>query len=314
MAVAPEPEPEPQPKPAPIVEPARPVVEPTRPVVEPARPVVEPAKPVGMGMGMGMPAPEPAPKKSRLNPMLIVIPVVLLLVVGGALFFILSGDDEEKPQPVAEETEIVAEPEVAEEPEPPYLSADLETQGLHGAVRTLELIDDKGKSHVTTFDEQGRLTSIPSMKGKPYAIAYDKLPEGLVVGGAPVERDDQGRLLWLGKKTGCSGRQGFHYTYDDNGLLSYYEDTGECSGLIRHKVTEYTDDHLPAKVVSTFGDEDITGKIVTTYTYDDFDDHGNWREAVSARKITITDNWGLDDPQVQKTTLRARRVISYYEK
>ena len=313
----PEPEPvvEPEPEPTPAVEPEpEPIVEP-EPEPIPVPPVVmpQPKKPTMPEMSVSSPAPTSG-SQPKFKPLFVLIPLLILLVLGAIVYIVFSGGDKKKEAPAAEVVETVDEP-MPEEEAPietmdkrTFRSADLEIQSLRGPVKSLELFDESGHSRVYSFDEQGRITRIPASNGKSYTISYDNDENGKVVGGGKVERDADGYITLLP----TSGRRGFHYSYDENGLHTYYEDAGS-SGVIKHVIRSYTEDHYPAVVESKFSDEDITGKITDTYTYEGFDDYGNWTEAETSRKVVITDNWEIDDPKVEHHTIRAKRVIHYYD-
>lgn len=203
-----------------------------------------------------------------------------------------------------------------------FHSSDLSSFFLQGPVKSLEYNDQ-----TFTFDQQGRIIEVipgySNYDGQSVVIkvAYDMDPNGVVVGGSPVRRDGEGRLLWMGFEDGCSGETGYHLDYHpDNALLSYYYDTGDCTGLEYIEVKTMDDTGLPLQENRQSGDEQGSYESTCDYEYVLFDHHGNWTERkvkVFSRETTYVfdEDTGMDGEEVKTDTAEKieKRVISYYE-
>ena len=203
-----------------------------------------------------------------------------------------------------------------------FQSSDLSTFFLHGPVKTLEC---NGQSFA--FDQQGRIIeAVPGYSnydGQSVVIkvTYDLDPNGVVVDGCPVRRDGEGRLLWIGFNDGCSGETGYHFDYlPANAYMSYYYDTGDCTGIEYIEVTSINDDGLPLQENSQSGDEQGSFESTCDYEYVSFDHHGNWteRKAKLTNRETVyvyDEETGTDGEEVKTDTEEKteKRMISYYE-
>lgn len=205
-----------------------------------------------------------------------------------------------------------------------FHSPDLSTFFLQGHVQTL--FDG---SATITFDEQGRITNAETGltdhmdKDLVFNVVYDKLPGGSVVGGSPVKRDEQGRILWLGcNNMSCSGEEGYHFEYDvEEAVMRYWFDTGWCYGQEVIEVKKTDENGNPLQEVCTYGDEEMCIETVIDYKYTEFDNHGNWTERKLKLETTTTtysydmDSGDEDEGQVEKETSEdtQTRTITYYE-
>jgi len=202
-----------------------------------------------------------------------------------------------------------------------FHSPDLSSFFLQGPVKTV----DNGTK--VTFDEQGPVIEAEAEYTDPgeeplvFRVEYD--PSGNVVGGCSVERDDQGRLHWLGVSDGCSGEQGYHFEYEnvEDGIMRYWYDMGYCTGTEYRVVTKADELGNPLQERTTAGDEVGECASVIDYEYLTFDSHGNWTERKAKVESTVTTyvfDWetgedGEDEVEVSTEERTERRTISYYE-
>ena len=98
------------------------------------------------------------------------------------------------------------------------LTPDLAMFDLQGPVESFR---DKDYYCINCrYDLDGRLTHIES-DNLEFGIMYGEESCGRVYGGPRVKRDEKGRILWIGIEDGCSGEQGFHFTYDSEGRWNH---------------------------------------------------------------------------------------------
>ena len=204
------------------------------------------------------------------------------MIIGGVLLIVLlvlglfkcGGSDNDEP--------LLAECNIPQKDKNKLHSTDLDLFVLQGNVKTVvvkQLKDEfVSENWNIGFDKNGRLIKIGD-----YVISYSRSNLGKVTNqqGQLVKRDTSNRIESVFINAGCSGRQGFHFSYDVNGLSSYSEDTGECTGEEYYSNIEM-EQGLIKGVICTMSDIGINTTSTIRYTYVKFDENGNWIE----RRVT----------------------------
>lgn len=204
------------------------------------------------------------------------------MIIGGVLLIVLlvlglfkcGGSDNDEP--------LLAECNIPQKDKNKLHSTDLDLFVLQGNVKTVvvkQLKDEfVSENWNIGFDKNGRLIKIGD-----YVISYSRSNLGKVTNqqGQLVKRDTSNRIESVFINAGCSGRQGFHFSYDVNGLSSYSEDTGECTGKEYYSNIEM-EQGLIKGVICTMSDIGINTTSTIRYTYVKFDENGNWIE----RRVT----------------------------
>ena len=204
------------------------------------------------------------------------------MIIGGVLLIVLlvlglfkcGGGDNDEP--------LLAECNIPQKDKNKLHSTDLDLFVLQGNVKTVvvkQLKDEfVSENWNIGFDKNGRLIKIGD-----YVISYSRSNLGKVTNqqGQLVKRDTSNRIESVFINAGCSGRQGFHFSYDVNGLSSYSEDTGECTGKEYYSNIEM-EQGLIKGVICTMSDIGINTTSTIRYTYVKFDENGNWIE----RRVT----------------------------
>ena len=204
------------------------------------------------------------------------------MIIGGVLLIVLlvlglfkcGGGDNDEP--------LLAECNIPQKDKNKLHSTDLDLFVLQGNVKTVvvkQLKDEfVSENWNIGFDKNGRLIKIGD-----YVISYSRSNLGKVTNqqGQLVKRDTSNRIESVFINAGCSGRQGFHFSYDVNGLSSYSEDTGECTGEEYYSNIEM-EQGLIKGVICTMSDIGINTTSTIRYTYVKFDENGNWIE----RRVT----------------------------
>ena len=237
------------------------------------------------------------------------------MIAGGVfalLLFVLGiskcGGTEEIP---------LSECEIPLKDENKFHSADLDLFVLQGNVKTVVINQLKDEDVIEKlnigFDKQGRITKIGD-----YAISYNRSNAGKVTNrqGQLVKRDALNRVVSIYVKAGCSGQQGFHFSYDVNGLSNYSEDTGECTGDEYYSGIE-VEQGLIKGVTCTTSDVGINTQSTIRYTYIKFDENGNWIERrVTEDLVTEEEDYESENPEPKVTTdkyvYNEVREIMYY--
>lgn len=196
-------------------------------------------------------------------------------------------------------------------------TTDLDLFVLQGNVKTVVINQLRNEDVIEKlnigFDKKGRITRIGD-----YAISYNRSNVGKVTNrqGQLVKRDVSNRVESIYVEAGCSGRQGFHFSYDVNGLSSYSEDTGECTGEEYYSGIEM-EQGLIKGVTCTMSDVGINTQSTIRYTYLKFDENGNWIERrVTEDLVTEIEDYESENPEPKKTTdkyvYNEVREIVYY--
>ena len=196
-------------------------------------------------------------------------------------------------------------------------TTDLDLFVLQGNVKTVVINQLRNEDVIEKlnigFDKKGRITKIGD-----YAISYNRANAGKVTNrqGQLVKRDTLNRVESIYVEAGCSGRQGFHFSYDVNGLSSYSEDTGECTGEEYYSGVEI-EQGLIKGVTCTMSDVGINTQSTIRYTYLKFDENGNWIERrVTEELVTEIEDYESENPEPKVTTdkyvYNEVREIVYY--
>lgn len=186
--------------------------------------------------------------------------------------------------------------------------SDINAFGMKGPVKSVEdyaLLNAK-----MSFDEEGRLTAIDN-----YRIEYNNTT-GTVVGGADVRRDNQGRILWVGKAGECSGEIGYHFEYNDKGLAKWWHDEGDCTEMTVYEVQEYDDTKRPTSVKSTSTSKEEKTVADIEYSFERSDEWGNWISCEQTIDFTTTiidpDDGSEHFGDSRVSTNKWKRIIRYY--
>lgn len=186
--------------------------------------------------------------------------------------------------------------------------SDIKSFGMKGPVKSVEdyaLLNAK-----MSFDKESRLTAIDK-----YRIEYNNTT-GTVVDGADVRRDNQGRILWVGKAGGCSGEIGYHFEYNDKGLTKWWLDEGDCTEMTVYEVQEYDDSKRPTSVKSTSTSKEEKTVADIEYSFERFDEWGNWISCEQTIDFTTTiidpDDGSEHFGDSRVSTNKWKRIIRYY--
>ncbi|MBO4611996.1 MAG: zinc ribbon domain-containing protein [Bacteroidaceae bacterium] len=147
--------------------------------------------------------------------------------------------------------------------------ADLTMFDLKGPVK--EVYDEK---YVYFYDENARLHGIVTDRQHKEIISYEEYPDGKVLFGEALQRDRKGRILWIGFNADDPGKSGIAYVYK-NGKLKVYDHKGEG----RFTIVKRNSKGLPEVIVQGLDDPEDEYLYVMKYTYEEFDEHGNWIRA-----------------------------------
>lgn len=186
---------------------------------------------------------------------------------------------------------------------------DVKMFGLYGNVKSIE--DYMFFETSISFDEAKRLVQIGD-----YQIVYNGNTDGQVIGGAAVHRDEQGRILWVGKAEGCSGEEGFHFEYADDVMSKWWHDTGECTGMVTTVFVNYDEKGRPIETKKEWFDEEIRGESTDLYEYSGADKWGNWTSREANTDYTIYSINSEDGSEhyvdSRESTTEQTRTIVYY--
>ena len=169
-----------------------------------------------------------------------------------------------------------------------------------------------------TFDEYGRVT-LDGLAGCKYV--YDE--NGNFIKGfsdkTSLKRDDNGRIV-LYDNTNVEGEDYSNINFDEYIAKSFeYDELGRVSKAtfsgwewMTDYIYEYFGGNVyPVKTTYESAAESLVIKGTITYTYDKYDQNGNWTE----RHVTWdeeTREYGEQEPEVSKSEYLERRIIKYY--
>lgn len=185
------------------------------------------------------------------------------------------------------------------------VTPDLAFFTLHGRVR-----DVKTDEYILSFTREGKWKNpeaYVSRSGYNLDFRYDKF--GYITEGKAKQ------------KFGGKSAEHIKYRWRD-GRITKIEGDGE---LGEYTITlKYDDRGLPSQTKTVVKGDGVEQEIVASYTYTDFDDHGNWTRCTMRSAITTREPEGYYDdeteefvenpePTVESVEETQKRKITYYK-
>lgn len=220
---------------------------------------------------------------------------------------------------------------IADETKPQYNTTDALAFGLKGHVQTATVecystyesdgVLKEGNMTTTyyvTFDGLGHVTH------DPWGNEYGYDADGNYYRGnhvyTTIQRDKSGRLtkyVDVEPNADNEANMTLSFKYDKNGRLEMVTQGG-WTGHSTEKHT-YKGNNIFPKSVETVADYEGggTSTVSATYTYNRFDENGNWTERTCVTSETETEDDPLNDSgvstKIQEVITVERRVITYYD-